>query len=107
MVTQPNEEEKREPLPQLTPSDTIPLQMSGEAIDMHAIVNDRVPLNLDQENVQLRLSKVSEDPRAESLETSRVYSQKDKSPDISLLPEARVEPAQTTNGLKNTATPKI
>ena len=73
--------------------------MSGEAIDMHAIVNDHVPLNLNQENVQLRLSKVSEDPRAESVETSRVHSQKDKSPDISLLPEARVEPAQITNGL--------
>lgn len=45
----------------------------------------------------MRLSRVTEDPRAESLETSRVISHKDKSPDISLLPEARVEPAQVTN----------
>lgn len=41
MVTQPNEDEKREPLPQLTPSDTIPLQMSGESLDIAAIVSEQ------------------------------------------------------------------
>lgn len=39
----------------------------------------------------VRLSKVTEDPHAESLETSKIITPKDKSGDLSLLPEAKVE----------------
>ena len=77
-------------------SDTTPLQVAGEPLDMRALAsgdrNDLTPVRERQEATK-HLSKVTEEPRNESLETSQ---QKDKSLNMSLLPEALAEQAQST-----------